>query len=89
VLASVINPSTFRTSIHKVGAVADAHLGHYKSSDSLNYAFSFGAMAGILLVIMIVSGTFLAMHYIPDMDLAFDQVDHIMTDVFEAQQQIG
>lgn len=38
-------------------------------------------MAGILLVIMIASGTFLAMHYIPELNQAFNSVELIMVDI--------
>jgi quinol-cytochrome oxidoreductase complex cytochrome b subunit len=42
---------------------------------------SFGALAGICLVIQMISGIFLAMHYTPHIDLAFSSVEHIMRDV--------
>jgi ubiquinol-cytochrome c reductase cytochrome b subunit len=38
-------------------------------------------MAGLVLVLMIVTGTLLAMHYTPTSELAFKQVDLIMVDV--------
>lgn len=38
-------------------------------------------MAGTVLVIMMLTGSFLAMHYIADTRYAFAQVDHIMFDV--------
>jgi ubiquinol-cytochrome c reductase cytochrome b subunit len=38
-------------------------------------------MAGIFLVVQIVTGIFLAMHYTPHVDLAFLSVEHIMRDV--------
>ena len=48
---------------------------------NLNYWWNFGSLAGVVLVIMIVSGVVLAMHYTPNADLAFDSVDRIMRDV--------
>ena len=39
-------------------------------------------MAGLMLVIMIITGTLLAMHYTPTEDLAFDRVDLAMLDVY-------
>mgnify|MGYP001258771317 CR=1 FL=1 len=48
---------------------------------NLNYWWNFGSLAGITLVIMIVSGLVLSMHYVPHVDLAFDSVEHIMRDV--------
>ena len=48
---------------------------------NLNYWWNFGSLAGIILVIMIVSGLLLSMHYVAHVDLAFDSVEHIMRDV--------
>ena len=57
------------------------HLISYPTPINLNYAWSFGALAAICLVIQIITGIFLAMHYIPHISLAFDSVEHIMRDV--------
>jgi len=43
--------------------------------------WSFGSTAGLCLVIQIITGIFLAMHYTPHIDLAFSSVEHIMRDV--------
>ena len=48
---------------------------------NLNYWWNFGSLAGIILVIMIVSGLLLSMHYVAHVDLAFDSIEHIMRDV--------
>ena len=48
---------------------------------NLNYWWNFGSLAGITLVIMIISGLMLSMHYVPHVDMAFDSVEHIMRDV--------
>ena len=48
---------------------------------NLNYWWNFGSLAGITLIIMIVSGLVLSMHYVPHVDFAFDSVEHIMRDV--------
>ena len=48
---------------------------------NLNYWWNFGSLAGIILVIMIVSGLLLSMHYVAQANLAFDSVEHIMRDV--------
>lgn len=48
---------------------------------NINYLWNFGVLALITLVIQILSGIFLAMHYIPNADLAFNSVEHIMRDV--------
>jgi len=62
-------------------ALFDSHLINYPSPIALTYAWSFGSLAGICLVIQMVSGIFLAMHYTPHIDLAFSSVEHIMRDV--------
>ena len=48
---------------------------------NLNYMWNFGSLAGIMLVIMIITGIFLAMHYTPHVDHAFASIEHIMRDV--------
>jgi len=59
----------------------DSHIIDYPTPINLNYMWSFGSTAGLCLVIQIVSGIFLAMHYTPHVDLAFSSVEHIMRDV--------
>src|SRR5215208_876861 len=53
----------------------------YPAPRNLNYWWNFGSLAGIILVIMIVTGVVLAMHYTPHADLAFNSVERIMRDV--------
>src|SRR5688572_2092908 len=57
------------------------HLIDYPTPSNLSYWWGFGSLAGICLVIQIVTGVFLAMHYTPHVDLAFNSVEHIMRDV--------
>jgi len=59
----------------------DSHIISYPTPINLNYRWSFGSCAGICLVIQILTGVFLAMHYIADVNLAFDSVEHIMRNV--------
>jgi quinol-cytochrome oxidoreductase complex cytochrome b subunit len=59
----------------------DHELNEYPTPRNLNYWWNFGSLAGIMLMIMIVSGIFLAMHYTPHKDMAFDSVERIMRDV--------
>ena len=61
--------------------MVDCHLIHYPTPVSLTYAWSFGSLAGICLVIQILSGVFLSMHYSAHIDLAFQSVEYIMRDV--------
>ena len=62
-------------------ALIDSHIIHYPSPITLTYAWSFGSLAGICLVIQMLSGIFLAMHYTPNVNLAFSSVEYIMRDV--------
>jgi ubiquinol-cytochrome c reductase cytochrome b/c1 subunit len=48
---------------------------------NLNYWWNFGSIAGLMLVVMIVTGLFLTMHYVPHVDHAFGSIEHIMRDV--------
>jgi len=56
-------------------------LNEYPTPRNLNYWWNYGSLAGIMLVVMIVTGIFLAMQYTPSADLAFDSVERIMRDV--------
>jgi ubiquinol-cytochrome c reductase cytochrome b/c1 subunit len=53
----------------------------YPTPKNLNYWWNFGSLAGIALMIQIVTGIVLAMHYTPHVSMAFDSVEHIMRDV--------
>ncbi len=53
----------------------------YPSPKNLSYLWNFGSLAGIALVIQIVTGIVLAMHYVPHGDMAFDSVERIMREV--------
>jgi len=56
-------------------------LREYPTPKNLNYMWNFGSLAGIMLVIMIVTGIFLAMNYVPNVHYAFDSVERIMREV--------
>nr|YP_010395039.1 apocytochrome b [Phytopythium vexans]YP_010395053.1 apocytochrome b [Phytopythium vexans]DAZ89476.1 TPA_asm: apocytochrome b [Phytopythium vexans]DAZ89490.1 TPA_asm: apocytochrome b [Phytopythium vexans] len=62
-------------------AVLNNHLIDYPTPVNFNYFYGFGVLAGLMLVIQILTGIFLAMHYTPHIDLAFNSVEHIMRDV--------
>jgi len=53
----------------------------YPVPRNLNYFWNFGVLAGFALVIQIVTGIILAMHYAANGTVAFDSVEHIMRDV--------
>ena len=56
-------------------------LNEYPTPRNLNYLWNLGSVVGITLVIMIVTGIVLAMHYTPTADGAFKSVEYIMRDV--------
>jgi len=62
-------------------AILNNHIVDYPTPINLNYMWNFGSLAGICLVIQIITGIFLAMHYTPHIDYAFISIEHIMRDV--------
>ena len=62
-------------------AFMEKELIDYPTPRNLNYWWNFGSLAGIVLVVMIVTGIVLAMHYTPHVDHAFGSVERIMRDV--------
>jgi ubiquinol-cytochrome c reductase cytochrome b subunit len=61
--------------------ILNSHLVDYPTPINVNYFWSFGSTAGFCLVIQLLTGIFLAMHYTPHIDYAFNSVEHIMRDV--------
>ena len=57
------------------------HLMDFPTPKNLNYWWTFGAILVMCLGIQIVTGVILAMHYTPNIALAFDSVEHIRRDV--------
>jgi ubiquinol-cytochrome c reductase cytochrome b subunit len=55
--------------------------GNYYAPKNFNFWYIFGSLAMLVLVIQIVTGIFLVMHYKPDATLAFASVEYIMRDV--------
>ncbi|KAL4652181.1 hypothetical protein ACB092_01G214800 [Castanea dentata] len=64
-----------------ISSTLNQHLIDYPTPSNLSYWWGFGPLAGICLVIQIVTGVFLAMHHTPHVDLAFNSVEHVMRDV--------
>lgn len=48
---------------------------------NINYFYNFGSLLGINLVLLMITGILLAMHYQPSVDLAFNASEHIWRDV--------
>ena len=57
------------------------HNAEYRTPKNLSYAWNFGSLAGIALMIQIITGIVLAMHYTAHVDHAFESVEHIMRNV--------
>ncbi|MGV8831040.1 MAG: cytochrome b [Devosia sp.] len=57
------------------------HLMDFPTPKNLNYWWTFGAILAMCLVIQIATGVILAMHYTPNIAMAFDSVEHIRRDV--------
>ena len=57
------------------------HLAEYYAPKNFNFWYFFGSLALMVLVIQIISGIFLTMHYKPDAAMAFASVEYIMRDV--------
>ena len=62
-------------------SVINDHLINYPTPINIHYAWNFGFLASTCLIIQILTGIFLAMHYTPHVDLAFASLEHIMRDV--------
>ena len=61
--------------------VWNEHLAQYYAPKNFNFWYFFGSLAMLVLVIQIVSGIFLTMHFKPDTGMAFTSVEYIMRDV--------
>jgi len=71
----------FRWNKHPLLAFISSHIIEYPTPLNLNYMWSFGSIAGICLIIQIITGIFLAMYYTPHVDYAFLSVEYIMRNV--------
>jgi hypothetical protein len=71
----------FRISKQFILNILHNHIVDYPTPKNLNYFYNFGSIAGIILVIQIITGVLLTMHYTPNTALAFLSLEHIMRDV--------
>ena len=58
-----------------------AHLSEYYAPKNFNFWYFFGSLAMLVLVLQIVTGIILVMHYKPDAQYAFQSVEYIMREV--------
>jgi ubiquinol-cytochrome c reductase cytochrome b subunit len=61
--------------------LANSYMIDSAQPSSLSYMYNFGSLLATCLVVQIVTGVLLAMHYCPSVEMAFTSVEHIMRDV--------
>lgn len=66
---------------HPILRLANSYLVDSPQPINLSYLWNFGSLLAICLIIQIVTGVTLAMHYNPSVAEAFNSVEHIMRDV--------
>ena len=65
----------------KLLSLINSYIVDSPQPSNLSYAWNFGSLLATCLGLQIVTGIILAMHYTPNVDLAFISVEHIMRDV--------
>lgn len=66
---------------HPILSLYNSYIVDSPQPSNISYLWNFGSLLGFCLIIQILTGIFLAMHYTPNVDLAFISVEHIMRDV--------
>nr|QDI93892.1 cytochrome b [Pseudophylus stundjuki] len=67
--------------IHPLIKIVNSSLIDLPSPSSISLWWNFGSLLGMCLMIQIITGLFLAMHYTANIELAFSSVMHICRDV--------
>nr|YP_010272279.1 cytochrome b [Gigantopelta aegis]UFK31938.1 cytochrome b [Gigantopelta aegis]UKE79906.1 cytochrome b [Gigantopelta aegis] len=67
--------------VHPIFKIMNDAVVDLPAPSNLSIWWNFGSMMGVCLVIQILTGLFLAMHYTPHTDLAFSSIIHIVRDV--------
>jgi group I intron endonuclease len=62
-------------------SIVNSYILDSSSPSNISYLWNFGSLLGLCLIIQIITGVTLAMHYTAQVDLAFISVEHIMRDV--------
>ena len=63
---------------HPILGLVNSYLVDSPQPANISYIWNFGSLLGSCLVIQIITGVTLAMHYTPNVDLAFISVEHII-----------
>lgn len=66
---------------HPLLRLVNSYLIDAPTPANISYLWNFGSLLAICLIIQIVTGVTLAMHYTPSVAEAFNSVEHIMRDV--------
>jgi len=66
---------------HVLLRLVNSYLVDSPQPANISYLWNFGSLLAVCLIIQILTGAFLAMHYTPNVDFAFNSVEHIMRDV--------
>lgn len=66
---------------NQVLSIVNSYIVDSPLPSNISYLYNYGSILGIILVIQIITGILLAMHYTAHVDLAFISVEHIMRDV--------
>ena len=66
---------------HVILRLVNSYIVDSPQPANISYLWNFGSLLGTCLIIQILTGVFLAMHYQPHVDFAFNSVEHIMRDV--------
>jgi ubiquinol-cytochrome c reductase cytochrome b subunit len=66
---------------HVILRLVNSYIVDSPQPANISYLWNFGSLLAVCLILQILTGIFLAMHYQPHVDFAFDSVEHIMRDV--------
>ena len=66
---------------HRLIKIVNNSLVDLPTPSSISTIWNFGSLLGVCLIIQILRGLFLAIHYSCDVSIAFDSVSHIGRDV--------
>ena len=61
---------------HPILRLANSYLVDSPQPANISYLWNFGSLLGVCLILQILTGIFLAMHYQPPVDYAFNSVEH-------------
>jgi ubiquinol-cytochrome c reductase cytochrome b subunit len=66
---------------HPFLKLVNAYVIDHSQPTNISYLWNFGSLLGVCLIVQIITGVTLAMHYNPSVAEAFNSIEHIMRDV--------